>query len=101
MPTVHSLLSCKQLTELEATAKGLIDELVASGAQATPRLRELLASGERLVAAVQLATGKLGGVLPMAGGVLPTGPDRATVGESGWSTESGMVGLAGCWCRVW
>ena len=71
-----------QLTELEATAKGLIDELAGSGAAATPRLRELLATGARLVAAVQRAGEQLGPLLPAAGASLPAAPDRAAVGEN-------------------
>lgn len=78
--------ACLQLTQLEATARGLIEELAASGAQATPRLRELLASGERLVAAVTAAGGKLAPHLP-SGNALPGAPDRVAVGAQGGLTR--------------
>lgn len=52
-----------QLTQLEATARGLLDELAASAA-ATPRLRELLAAGDRLVAAVQVRSSVTSGWRP-------------------------------------
>lgn len=79
-----------QLTELEATAKGLTDEL-AGGAAATPRLRELLAQGARLVTAVQQAGTQLGPLLPAAGAPLPAAPGRAAVGEQ-WKAR--------CSCRA-
>ncbi len=71
-----------QLAQLEATAKGLIDELAASGgAGATPRLRELLATGEQLVASVGQAGQQLGSALPPSSAALPPAPDAQAVGE--------------------
>ena len=74
-PYPHTL----QLNQLESVVKGLVDELAASGGQTTPRLRELLATGAGLVAAVQAATGHLGSTLP-EGPALPPRPSRSDVG---------------------
>ncbi|KAI7845033.1 hypothetical protein COHA_001399 [Chlorella ohadii] len=75
----------QQLAQLEATAKGLIDELAASGgAGATPRLRELLATGERLVASVGQAGQQLGSALPPSSAALPPAPDAQAV-EAVWA----------------
>ena len=77
-PSPHTL----QLAELEATAKGLIDDLAASGgAGATPRLRELLATGQRLVASVAQAGQQLGSALPPSSAALPPAPSAEAVGE--------------------
>lgn len=81
-PARPSLTALPQLAQLESTAKGLIDELAASGgAGATPRLRELLATGERLVAAVAQAGQQLGSALPPSSTALPPAPDATAVGE--------------------
>ncbi|PRW56514.1 mediator of RNA polymerase II transcription subunit 27 [Chlorella sorokiniana] len=78
----------QQLAQLEATAKGLIDELAASGGTgATPRLRELLANGERLVASVAQAGQQLGSVLPPSSAALPPAPDAAAV-EAVWAQHA-------------
>jgi hypothetical protein len=76
-PPVHFLLP--QLGQLESTARALVDEVASSGAQATPRLRALLASGEQLVASVTRATSQLGARLPDSA-ALPPAPGRAAVG---------------------
>ncbi|KAL4443714.1 hypothetical protein ABPG75_011451 [Micractinium tetrahymenae] len=74
-----------RLTQLEATAKGLVDELASAGAAAMPRLRELLAAADRLVAAVQAAGSELAPRLP-AGSALPAAPNHAAV-EAVWARQ--------------
>lgn len=68
----------QQLSQLESVSKGLIDELALSGGQATPRLRDMLARGAGLVAAVQKAADQLRATLP-DGPTLPIGPQRGIV----------------------
>lgn len=80
LPLLHSC-SCfaMQLGQLDAVTKGLVDDLVTSAGQG-PRLRELLATGEDLLAAVEAAANRLGATLP-EGASLPPGPSQSVTGE--------------------